>query len=137
MTLTLENMTLTQQIEAENTTFADAVPDTVSSLNRCSLACIIIIIVILALGFIVFCSVIIRKCIERTYVLRSRIQSFIVSAPVSGGTDSGEDQKRVDNRGTSLVINKYRNSNERTSQGRALVKFSMPIVDWEINICAV
>ncbi|XP_062569987.1 uncharacterized protein LOC134232026 [Saccostrea cucullata] len=92
MTLSLENTTLTQQIEIENTTFADVFPDPVSDVQRCSLACIIIIIVIFALGFIVCCSLVIRKCIEKTYLLRSRIQSFIVSVPpVSGVTDSSED----------------------------------------------
>ena len=63
----------------------------ISDYKRCTMTCIIIIIVILALGFIVLFAFIIRKCSERTLALRTRIQSFIVSEPGSITLERADD----------------------------------------------
>lgn len=64
-----------------------------SDYKRCSMTCVIIIIVILALGFIILFAVIIRKCNERTLALRNRIQSFIVSEPGSVSLEHATEQE--------------------------------------------
>lgn len=81
------------------------------------MTCVIIIIVILALGFIVLFAVIIRKCNERTLALRARIQSFVVSEPGSVSLEHATEQEleRMDEDGEPILIN-VKDTNERNSQ---------------------
>lgn len=88
-----------------------------SDYKRCSMTCVIIIIVILALGFIVLFAVIIRKCNERTLALRARIQSFVVSEPGSVSLEHATEQEfeQMDEDGEPILIN-VKDTNERNSQ---------------------
>lgn len=81
------------------------------------MTCVIIIIVILALGFIVLFAVIIRKCNERTLALRTRIQSFVVSEPGSVSLEHATEQEleQMDEDGEPILIN-VKDTNERNSQ---------------------
>ena len=82
---------------------------TISDYKRCTMTCIIIIIVILALGFIVLFAFIIRKCSERTLALRTRIQSFIVSEPGSITLERADDFEpeviNLDEEGDLILLN--------------------------------
>lgn len=88
-----------------------------SDYKRCSMTCVIIIIVILALGFIVLFAVLIRKCNERTLALRTRIQSFVVSEPGSVSLEHATEQEleQMDEDGEAILIN-VKDTNERNSQ---------------------
>lgn len=90
-----------------------------SDYKRCSMTCVIIIIVILALGFIILFAVIIRKCNERTLALRNRIQSFIVSEPGSvsleHATEQELEQMEEEEEGEPVSIN-ITDTSERNSQ---------------------
>lgn len=81
------------------------------------MTCVIIIIVILALGFIVLFAVLIRKCNERTLALRARIQSFVVSEPGSVSLEHATEQEleQMDEDGEPILIN-VKDINERNSQ---------------------
>lgn len=81
------------------------------------MTCVIIIIVILALGFIVLFAVLIRKCNERTLALRTRIQSFVVSEPGSVSLEHATEQEleQMDEDGEPILIN-VKDTNERNSQ---------------------
>lgn len=89
-----------------------------SDYKRCSMTCVIIIIVILALGFIILFAVIIRKCNERTLALRNRIQSFIVSEPGSVSLEHATEQEleqMEEEEGEPVSIN-IADTSERNSQ---------------------
>lgn len=88
-----------------------------SDYKRCSMTCVIIIIVILALGFIILFAVIIRKCNERTLALRNRIQSFIVSEPGSVSLEHATEQEleQMEEEGEPVSIN-ITDTSERNSQ---------------------
>lgn len=88
-----------------------------SDYKRCSMTCVIIIIVILALGFIVLFAVIIRMCNERTLALRDRIQSFIVSEPGSVSLEHATEQEleQMEEEGEPVLIN-VTDTSERDSQ---------------------
>lgn len=81
----------------------------ISDYKRCTMTCIIIIIVILALGFIILFAFIIRKCNERTLALRTRIQSFIVSEPGSITLERADDFEpeviNLDEEGDPILLN--------------------------------
>lgn len=107
MPLTSEHLTFARQTETKNTTFVHGGSEGLSDYKRCSMTCVIIIIVILALGFIVLFAVIIRKCNERTLALRTRIQSFIVSEPGAVSLEHANEQEleQMEEEGEPILIN--------------------------------
>lgn len=68
----------------------------------------------LALGFIVLCAIILRKCHERARALQSRIQSFIVSEPGSLALDTSDSEAGDTDDGSGPVYIKVRSSSEDT-----------------------
>jgi hypothetical protein len=60
---------------------------------------------VLALGFIILCAVVLRKCNEKAYELHSRIQSFVVSEPGSIVLDTSDSEPGdIDDRSEVVFI---------------------------------